>query len=56
LKRAFGLKDLSLAIAIVLLLFTPLIGGHWGWSLIVIGVIIMLVIGHVVRRTPRWID
>jgi hypothetical protein len=56
LKRAFSSKDWFLAISIVLSLFTPLIGGHWWWSLVVVVVIIMFAIGHVLRRTPQWID
>jgi hypothetical protein len=56
LKRALGLEELFATIAIVLLLFTPLIGGYWWWPLIVVGVIIILALVRVLRRTPRRID
>ena len=56
LKRAFGREDLFLAIAIMLLLFTPLVGGYWWWPLIVVAVITILALLRVLRRTPQWID
>ena len=55
-RRAFGPEDLVLAIAIVLLLFTPLIGGYWWWPLVVVAVIIALALVHVLKRTSPWID
>jgi hypothetical protein len=53
-KSAVGPEDLFPAIAIVLLLFTPSIGGCWWWPLVVVAVILMLALVHVLRRTPRW--
>lgn len=53
MKRVFGRKDLFQAIAIVMLVFTPLIGGYWWWPIIVGVVFIMLALVHVLRRTPR---
>ena len=52
-QRAFGLEDWLVAIAIMVLIFTPLVGGYWWWPLIVLAVIIMLALVHVLRRTPR---
>jgi hypothetical protein len=48
LRRAF--EDLFLAIATVLLLFTPSLGGYWWWPLIIVGEIIVLALLCVLRR------
>jgi hypothetical protein len=55
-KRSFRPEDLFRGFAIMLLLFTPLVGGYWWWSLIVVAVIIALTLIHILRRRTRQID
>jgi hypothetical protein len=55
-KRTNGPEGASLAIAIGLLLFTPMLGGHGWWPLLVAGVTVVLTLAPVRRRTRRRIE
>lgn len=55
-KRAFGPKGVSLALALALLLFTPLLGGSWWWPHLVVGVTLALALVPVRGRARRRIE